>query len=103
MLERHCRDVGRDPGEIEKTISASVIVSENQGLIDRVAGLFGAGMGLSVEDAKKVLPIGPAPHVREVVERYAAVGVTGIIAQTQGPWKREVYQRLNDEVVARFV
>ena len=102
VLERHCRDAGRNPAEIEKTISATVIVSDNQGLIDRVAAMSGGGMGLSVDEAKTVLPIGSATHVRGVVEAYAAVGVTTIIAQTQGPWKREVYQRMNDEVVSAF-
>jgi F420-dependent oxidoreductase-like protein len=102
VLERHCRDAGRDPLEIERTVAASVVVSDNQGLIDRLAGMFGAGMGLSADEAKKVLPIGPPAHVRGVVEAYAAVGVTTIIAMTQGPWKREVYQRMNDEVVAAF-
>ena len=102
VLERHCRDAGRDPAEIEKTVSASVVVSDNQGLIDRLAGMFGTGMGLSADEAKQVLPIGPPAHVRGVVEAYAAAGVTTIIAMTQGPWKREVYQRMNDEVVAAF-
>jgi F420-dependent oxidoreductase-like protein len=102
VLERHCRDAGRDPSEIERTVATSVVVSDNQGLIDRLAGMFGAGMGLSADEAKKVLPIGPPAHVRGVVEAYAAVGVTTIIAMTQGPWKREVYQRMNDEVVAAF-
>jgi len=102
VLEQHCRDAGRDPAEIEKTISSSIIVSENQGLIDRVAGLFGAGQGLSPDEAKRLLPIGPAAHVRGIIERYAEAGVTQIITMSQGPWKREVYQRLNDEVVAHF-
>lgn len=102
VLERHCRAAGRDPAEIEKTVSASVVVSDNQGLIDRLAGMFGAGMGLSADEAKRVLPIGPPAHVRGIVEAYAAAGVTTIIAMTQGPWKREVYQRMNDEVVAAF-
>jgi len=102
VLEQHCRDAGRDPAEIEKTASASIIVSDNQGLIDRLAGLFGAGQGLSADEAKKLLPIGPAAHVRGIVERYAEAGVTQIITMSQGPWKREVYQRLNDDVVAHF-
>jgi F420-dependent oxidoreductase-like protein len=102
VLEQHCREAGRDPAEIEKTISASIIVSENQGLIDRLAGMFGAGQGLSADEAKRVLPIGSGAHVREIVEQYAAVGVTQIITMSQGPWKREVYERLNDEVVSAF-
>ena len=99
VLEQHCRDAGRDPSEIRRTMPATVIVSENQGLIDRLAGMFGPGMGLSAEEAKKVLPIGPAGHVREVVERYADAGISEVIMQTQGPWKREVYERVNKELV----
>jgi F420-dependent oxidoreductase-like protein len=102
VLEQHCRDVGRDPKEMTRTVFGTMVVSDNAGLIDRVAGMFGAGMGLTPDEAKRQLPIGDAGHVREVVERYAEVGVTEMIMATQGPWKREVYQRINDEVVARF-
>ena len=102
VLERHCREAGRDPGEIEKTVFGTLVVSENQGLIDRVAAMFGAGLGLTPDDAKKQLPIGSAAHVREVVEQYAALGVTQMIMPSQGPWKREVYQRISDQVVAGF-
>ena len=48
------------------------------------------------------MPIGTAAHVREVVERYAEIGVTQMIMMSQAPWKREIYARLNEEVIARF-
>jgi F420-dependent oxidoreductase-like protein len=102
VLERHCREVGRDPGEIEKTVFTAVIVSENEKLIDRVAAMMAAGSGASLEEAKRVSPIGSAAHVREVIERYAEVGVTQIIMMAQAPWKREIYERLNKEIVAPF-
>jgi alkanesulfonate monooxygenase SsuD/methylene tetrahydromethanopterin reductase-like flavin-dependent oxidoreductase (luciferase family) len=102
VLEQHCRDIGRNPAEIEKTVFNTMVVSDNQGLIDRVAGMFGAGMGLTAEEAKKQLPIGDAAHVRDIIEQYAALGVTHVIMPSQGPWKREVYQRINDGVVATF-
>jgi F420-dependent oxidoreductase-like protein len=101
-LEAHCRAVDRDASEIQRTISATVVVTDNQGLIDRLVGMFGPGMGLKPDEAKKLLPVGPPAHVREVVERYAEAGISGIIMQTQGPWKREIYERINDEVVASF-
>lgn len=102
VLDEHCRAAGRDPGEIRKTTFGTIVVSENQGLIDRVATMFGAGMGLKPDEAKQVLPIGGAAHVRSVVERYAEAGITEMIMPSQGPWKREVYQRINDEVVEAF-
>ena len=78
-----------------------VIVSDNQGLIDRWRACSAPGMGLSAEEAKKVLPIGPAGA--RAGGRWSGTrrsGVTQVIMQTQGPWKREVYERINDEVVA---
>ena len=102
VLEQHCRDAGRDPAEIEKTVFGTVVVSDNQGLIDRVAAMFGAGFGLKPDEAKKRLPIGPPAHVRSVIEEYAALGVTQVILTSQGPWKQDIYRRINDEVVAAF-
>jgi alkanesulfonate monooxygenase SsuD/methylene tetrahydromethanopterin reductase-like flavin-dependent oxidoreductase (luciferase family) len=100
VLEQHCRDVGRNPADIKRTVFGTIVVSDNAGFIDRVAGMFGAGMGLTPDAAKRQLPIGDGAHVREVVERYAEAGVTEMIMSTQGPWKREVYERINREVVA---
>jgi F420-dependent oxidoreductase-like protein len=100
VLERHCRDVGRDPSEIEKTVFTAVIVSDNERLIDRVATMLSAGSGMSLSEAKERMPIGSARHVRDVVGRYADIGVSQIIMMAQAPWKREIYQRLNDEVIA---
>lgn len=102
VLERHCREAGRDPREIDRTVFGTVVVSDNQGLIDRLAGMFGAGMGLKPEQAKAELPIGGPAHVRRVMEQYAALGVSQVIMMSQGPWKRDVYRRINDEVVAAF-
>ncbi len=100
VLERHCADVGRDPSEIDKTVFTAVIVSDNEKLIDRVAAMMAMGTSMSPEDAKRVMPIGSAEHVLEVVDRYAAIGVTQIIMMGQAPWKREIYARLNEQVIA---
>jgi F420-dependent oxidoreductase-like protein len=102
VLERHCRAVGRDPYEIQKTVFTPVIVSENERLIDRVAAMIAQGSGMSADEAKQVSPIGSPAHVRDVVEQYAAIGVNQIIMMAQAPWKREIYQRVNDEVISAF-
>jgi F420-dependent oxidoreductase-like protein len=102
VVERHCRDAGRDPAEIEKGYRGPVIVSDNPALLERVASLVAPGLGITPEGALRELPIGSAAHVRDVIRRYADVGVQRIIVLTQPPWKREIYRRLNDEVVATF-
>ena len=45
---------------------------------------------------------GMFPLYFKSIEQYAALGVTHVIMPSQGPWKREVYQRINDGVVATF-
>ncbi|MDP9237373.1 MAG: TIGR03560 family F420-dependent LLM class oxidoreductase [Chloroflexota bacterium] len=102
VLERHCRDAGRDPSEIEKTYWGPIIVSDNERLVERVAQMSGAPLGLSPEDAKRVLPIGNAGHVRSVVEEYARAGVQRMVMMSQAPWKQDLYRRINDELVRAF-
>ncbi|HEY8172148.1 MAG TPA: TIGR03560 family F420-dependent LLM class oxidoreductase [Dehalococcoidia bacterium] len=102
VLEQHCRDVGRDPSEIRKTVFGTIVVSENQGLIDRIAAMFGAGMGLKPDEAKRIMPIGSPEHVRSVVAKYADIGVSEMIMMSQGPWKQDVYRRISDEVISAF-
>ncbi len=98
VLERHCRDIGRNPADIRKTIAASVIVSENEAFLERMRKLLGGG--LSPDEATASLPIGDAAHVRGIIGQYADVGVTEVIMMSQGPWKRDVYERINEELVA---
>ncbi len=102
VLKRHCREFGRDPSEIEKTVFTAVIVSDNEKLVDRVAAMIAVGSSMTPDEAKRVSPIGSPAHVREVIGRYADIGVTQIIMMAQAPWKREIYERLNKEIVVPF-
>jgi len=102
VLEEHCQRAGRDPAEIVKSILAVVAVTDDQGTVDFMASATAASFGLAQDEAKRVTPVGSAEHVRGVVERYAELGVTYIIVLSEGPWKREEYARLSDEVVSAF-
>jgi F420-dependent oxidoreductase-like protein len=102
VLERHCRDAGRNPDEIIKGWRGPVIVSDNEGLIDRVAGMTAPQYGMTADDAKRTLPIGNASHVRNVVAQYSDAGVQRMTVLTQAPWKHDIYRRLSDEVVTAF-
>lgn len=98
VVEAHCRAAGRDPSEIKRTVFMPIIVSDNEGLIDRVANMA-ATADLPPDEVKRQFAIGSAAHVREVIQRYADIGVTEVIAQSQGPWKQDIYRRLNEEVI----
>jgi hypothetical protein len=67
-----------------------------------MASAMATSFGLTQDEARQVTAVGSAEHVRGVVERYAELRVTYIIVLSEGPWKREEYARLSDEVVSAF-
>jgi alkanesulfonate monooxygenase SsuD/methylene tetrahydromethanopterin reductase-like flavin-dependent oxidoreductase (luciferase family) len=102
VLERHCRDAGRDPSEITKGYRGPIVVSDNPATVERIAGLVASQYGLSTDAVREQMPIGNAQHVRDVVQRYADVGVGRMIMLTQAPWRHDVFRRINDEIVEAF-
>ena len=102
VLSAHCRDAGRDPDEIEKGYRGPIIVSDNADTVGRFAAMIATQYGMSEGDVRRQMPIGNAAHVREVVERYAEVGVTRMIMLTQAPWRHDTFRRISDEVVSAF-
>jgi F420-dependent oxidoreductase-like protein len=99
ILERHCRETGRDPSEIVKGYRGPIVVSDNQSTVDRIAELVAAQYGITGDEAKADMPIGNAAHVRDVVARYAEVGVRRMIMLSQAPWRHDIYGRISREVV----
>jgi len=102
VLERHCDDAGRDPGQIEKSISGVVFVSDDRDLVERVLQAAAQGASVSVEQARTELPVGHAEHVREIIQKYADIGVSYIIMMSLAPYNFEVYRRISEQVVEAF-
>lgn len=99
VLAKHCADLGRDPGEITKTIMIPVALVDDPERAHRFLEAYGAGM--SGEEREQNLAIGSADQIRKVFERYGSVGVQGII-MSGIPMNPRLYQRLSDEVLAAF-
>ena len=108
VLERHCRGANRDPSEIEKTWYGPIVVSDNEAFIERVARLIATdmtendGQPVAADEVRRTMPVGNAAHVRSVVVEYTRAGIDQMIMMSQAPWKRDIYRRVNDEVVAAF-
>ena len=102
VLERHCRDAGRNPDEIIKGYRGPIVVTENQPYLDRLAEALAEEYQIPTDEVRSEMPIGSGQHVREVVARYAEVGIQRMVMLTQPPWKPDIYRRINDEVLAAF-
>lgn len=102
VLEGHCKDVGRNPSEIEKSVFTPVVMTDRQDIIDRVLSISVA-QGLSEDEAKRSTPVGTASHIRDVIKQYVDIGATYFIMMSQGPYNLDLYRRITDEIVAPFL
>ncbi|MEM7003226.1 MAG: TIGR03560 family F420-dependent LLM class oxidoreductase [Pseudomonadota bacterium] len=69
ILDKHCANVGRDPGSIARTAVALLFLSDDQTMLN----------GLRSRDLGRPSIIGNSAEVREIVSDYAAAGVSELI------------------------
>lgn len=80
VLDRHCAEVGRDPGDIERTaLRAVVVVAEDEaGLTERRLALA-ARWGLEPEALDRYATYGTPERLSEWAAELEAAGLTGLI------------------------
>jgi alkanesulfonate monooxygenase SsuD/methylene tetrahydromethanopterin reductase-like flavin-dependent oxidoreductase (luciferase family) len=102
VLESHCREVGRDFDAIEKTVHIPIFVHEDPEVVDRVAGFIAAHMGLAREQLLEETPVGSITRVREIIRRYADLGVTAIMFAAPPPYDFDVFRHLSKSLAEYF-
>lgn len=102
VLRDHCARVGRDFAAIEKTVHMPIFANEDAAALAPVRAFAKAHYDLSDEQVLEEIPVGTAAHVRAVLERYAELGVSGVIFPAPGPWDYEAFRRLDETVMRRF-
>jgi alkanesulfonate monooxygenase SsuD/methylene tetrahydromethanopterin reductase-like flavin-dependent oxidoreductase (luciferase family) len=98
ILAGHCADVGRDPAEIELTISLPTIIRDSAEAAERVRTEQLAFNGL---DEPEVIPtlMGPPEVIAETFRPYGELGFSTVIVRMPAPFDRETIDRL-PEVLA---
>jgi F420-dependent oxidoreductase-like protein len=79
VLKQHCKDVGRDYDEIEKTISAEVFIRETEEEVRAAGSKSLWGEGFDSWQAGNF--VGTPEQVAEKIQQYAAMGCTSFM-----PW-----------------
>jgi F420-dependent oxidoreductase-like protein len=102
VLRSHCAAVGRDFDSIEKTVHVPLFVHENPEVVTGVAEFLAEHLGLSAGQVLEETPVGSASRVREIVSRYADLGVTAIIFPVPTPYDFDAFRHFSDSVVAAF-
>jgi F420-dependent oxidoreductase-like protein len=102
VLDQHCKDVGRDPSTIRRTIQAVLFLTEDEALQQRVIQGMKALRDVSDEDARKMVLMGSPAEVIDQIKAYEAAGVQEIMVAQFPAVHRKSLLRFSEEVIPAF-
>jgi F420-dependent oxidoreductase-like protein len=89
VLERHCEEIGRDPGEIVKTRTGMLIVASTAAEAERRVASVRPATGLDEETFRARCIVGDPDAVAEQAQPLLDVGLDGLMFFTSGLWTAE--------------
>ncbi len=102
VLERHCREAGRDYSSIRRTIQVLLFLNEDPAFQQRVVqGLVSLGGG-SEEHARRSVLMGSVDEVKAGVQGFVDAGVQEIIVAQFPRFHRDSLLRFSREVIPAF-
>jgi len=100
VLKQHCKEVGRDYDEIEKTISGEVFVRETEDEI--VAAGSKSLWGEPLESWRQGNLVGTPEQVAEKIQRYIELGCTSFMPWCPDYPSDETVRLLAEKVIPQF-
>lgn len=95
VLRRHCEEIGRDPGEIEMSVSLGpTLIRDDEGDAGQVIAAIHAR---NVEMERPILHGSPA-KLAERIRAYQAVGFSNVVYHLAAPFDDETLERFVAEV-----
>jgi F420-dependent oxidoreductase-like protein len=96
VLERHCADVGRDPAEIERTISFPIVIRDRQTDAETAFAALLAHNG--TPDAGQVPTLlGPPAAIADAIRPYRdELGFNHVIVRLPAPHDRQTIERIGE-------
>jgi alkanesulfonate monooxygenase SsuD/methylene tetrahydromethanopterin reductase-like flavin-dependent oxidoreductase (luciferase family) len=93
ILAERCVEVGRDPGEIERTVNLNVVVRSTREEAERVWAGYAAAHRPREGEGRLVVG-GPVEAVAEALAEYAEIGFRHPILIFRSPWDLETIRSL---------
>jgi F420-dependent oxidoreductase-like protein len=100
VLERHCAEVGRDPAEIERTVSFPIVIRGSRAAARARFDALLAHNGTA--HAGQGLPelLGSPAEIAEILRPYVALGFRTVICRLPAPYDRETIERVGEVAAA---
>lgn len=102
VLEKHCREIGRDPSTVRRTIQVPLFLTEDEVFRQRVLGGMSAATGRTPEEASRALLIGGVDEIKARIEEYIEAGVQEFMLALWPRFYREPVLRFSQEVIPAF-
>jgi alkanesulfonate monooxygenase SsuD/methylene tetrahydromethanopterin reductase-like flavin-dependent oxidoreductase (luciferase family) len=95
ILEQHCADVGRNPADIERTISFPIVIRDNA---DDAQEAYTSSLERNGTDNMGDVPIilGSPALVAESLRPYVELGFRTVIVRLPAPFDRETIERMGE-------
>src|SRR4051794_24426027 len=95
ILDEHCADVGRDPLEIERTVSFPIVIRDDRAAAERVVETLLKANGAPDFDGSPLLLGSPASIAAELAP-FVEAGFSTLIARLPAPYDRETIERIGE-------
>ena len=102
VLDGYCKELGRDPKSIRRTIQVPLFLSDNESFKQRVLQGMSAATGRPAEEAAKSILLGSVDEVKEQVARFQAAGVEEMYLALWPRFLREPVLRFSREIIPAF-
>ena len=102
VLEQHCRDAGRDPGEVRRTMQVMLFLNEDPAFQQRVVQGVMAFRQCNEDEARRSVLMGSVDDVKAGVQSFVDVGVEEFYLAQFPRTHRESLLRFSKEVIPAF-
>lgn len=102
VLDQHCRDVGRDPATIRKTVQVPLFLNDDPAFKQRVLQGMSVARGISEDVAARSLLIGSVDEIKQQVQGYVDAGAQELMLAQFPRIHAEGLRRFSAEVIPAF-
>lgn len=102
VLDGYCKEIGRDPKSIRRTIQVPLFLSDNESFKQRLLQGMSAAQGVSPEQAAKSILLGSADEIKEQVARFQAAGVKEMYLALWPRFVKKAVLQFSEEVIPEF-